>query len=106
MLRRTAWDNNRTPSRCQLHPANAQKFSWLTTCIYIAILFVEYPTNWAIQRVPIAKYLGISITLWGTVLALHSTATKFVHLVVLRTLLFRSCVPAEFCLLEFYVVQA
>jgi len=38
-----------------------QQFSWLTTCIYIAILIVEYPTNWLIQRLPIGKYLGISI---------------------------------------------
>lgn len=35
-----------------------QEYSWLTTCIYIAVLAVEYPTNWVIQRVPIAKYLG------------------------------------------------
>ncbi|KAH7400361.1 major facilitator superfamily domain-containing protein [Cadophora sp. MPI-SDFR-AT-0126] len=64
-----------------------QQFSWLTTCIYIAILIVEYPTNWLIQRLPIGKYLGISIIIWGTVLALHSVATNFTHLVVLRTLL-------------------
>lgn len=40
-----------------------------------------------IQRLPIAKYLGVSIILWGTVLALHSVAKNFTHLVVLRTLL-------------------
>ncbi|KAH6703999.1 major facilitator superfamily domain-containing protein [Leptodontidium sp. MPI-SDFR-AT-0119] len=64
-----------------------QEFSWLTTCIYIAILIVEYPTNWLIQRLPIGKYLGISIIVWGATLALHSVATSFTHLVVLRTLL-------------------
>lgn len=64
-----------------------QQFSWLTTCIYIAILVVEYPTNWLIQRLPIAKYLGVSIILWGMVLALHAKATKFTHILVLRTLL-------------------
>ncbi|CZR50288.1 related to allantoate permease [Phialocephala subalpina] len=66
---------------------HGQQFSWLTTCIYIAILVVEYPTNWLIQRVPIGKYLGVSIILWGTILALHAKATKFEHLLVLRTLL-------------------
>lgn len=66
---------------------HGQQYQWLTTCIYIAVLVVEYPTNWIIQRVPIAKYLGINIILWGTVLALHSTAKNFTHLVVLRTLL-------------------
>ncbi|KAH8587079.1 MFS transporter [Bisporella sp. PMI_857] len=64
-----------------------QDFSWLTTCIYIAILIVEYPTNFAIQRLPIAKYLGTSIILWGTVLALHSLAKNFAGLVALRTAL-------------------
>lgn len=64
-----------------------QQYSWLTTCIYIAVLIVEYPTNWLIQRVPIAKYLGISIILWGTVLACHAACTNFTQLVVVRTLL-------------------
>jgi len=64
-----------------------QEFSWLTTCIYIAVLIVEYPTNWLIQRIPIAKYLGVSIILWGTTLALHSVAKNFTALVILRTLL-------------------
>ena len=27
-----------------------QQFAWLTTCIYIAVLIVEYPTNRLIQR--------------------------------------------------------
>jgi hypothetical protein len=25
------------------------QYSWLTTCIYIAVLIVEYPINWTIQ---------------------------------------------------------
>ncbi|TVY81915.1 putative transporter [Lachnellula suecica] len=74
--------------RTDLHisPTN-QEFPMLTTCIYIAILFVEYPTNLLIQRLPIAKYLGVSIILWGTTLALHAVATNFASLVALRTLL-------------------
>lgn len=48
---------------------------------------MEYPTNWIIQRVPIAKYLGINIVLWGTVLALHSVCVNFTGLVTVRTLL-------------------
>lgn len=37
------------------HLEDGQKYSWLTTCIYIAVLIVEYPTNWIIQRVPRRK---------------------------------------------------
>ncbi|KAL2432661.1 putative transporter [Exophiala dermatitidis] len=72
--------------RKDLH-LHSQQYSWLTTCIYIAVLIVEYPTNWTLQRVPIAKYLSLSICLWGTVLALHAVAKDFATLVALRTLL-------------------
>jgi MFS family permease len=65
-------------------------------------LIVEYPTNWIIQRVRIAKYLGINICLWGTVLALHAVSKNFTHMVVLRTLLgiFEACCQPTFILLS------
>ncbi|KAK2762293.1 hypothetical protein FQN54_001303 [Arachnomyces sp. PD_36] len=79
-----------------------QQFSWLTTCIYIAILIVEYPTNWIIQRVPIAKYLSINIMLWGMILALHSVAKNFTGIIILRTLLgiFEACCQPSFVILS------
>lgn len=67
--------------------AGTELFPWLTTCIYIAILVVEYPINWLIQRVPIAKFLGTCIIIWGSILALHAACTTFTHFVVIRTLL-------------------
>ncbi|TQB68316.1 hypothetical protein MPDQ_003601 [Monascus purpureus] len=66
---------------------HGQQYSWLTTCIYIAVLVVEYPTNWIIQRVPIAKYLGLNIFIWGCILALHAACKNFASLVTVRTLL-------------------
>ncbi|KAF3903379.1 hypothetical protein ABW20_dc0106089 [Dactylellina cionopaga] len=66
---------------------HGQQYSWLTTCIYIAILIVEYPINWGIQRVPIAKTLGVCIMIWGSILALHASTHNFVGLVTVRTLL-------------------
>ncbi|KAI9284271.1 major facilitator superfamily domain-containing protein [Umbelopsis sp. AD052] len=64
-----------------------QQYAWLTTCIYIAILIVEYPLNWLIQRVPIGKFLAFNIICWSTVLALHALCKNFVSLLVVRTLL-------------------
>ncbi|PQE31016.1 allantoate permease protein [Rutstroemia sp. NJR-2017a WRK4] len=64
-----------------------QQYSWLTTCIYIAILVIEYPTNWIIQRVPIAKYLGLNVCIWSIILAMHALCHNFEGLVVVRTLL-------------------
>ncbi|KAF2254624.1 allantoate permease [Trematosphaeria pertusa] len=66
---------------------NNSKFAWLTTCIYIAVLIVEYPTNWIIQRVPIAKYLGLNIMAWSFTLACHALCKSFPALVAVRTLL-------------------
>jgi sugar phosphate permease len=81
---------------------DGQKYSWLTTCIYIAVLIVEWPTNWIIQRVPIAKYLGINICLWGTILAMHAACHNFAGLVTVRTLLgiFEACCQPTFVLLS------
>lgn len=69
------------------HLVGTELFPWLTTCIYIAILVVEYPINYTIQRVPIGKFLGICIIIWGSILALHAACTTFTHLVIVRTLL-------------------
>ncbi|KAI0011437.1 MFS general substrate transporter [Xylariaceae sp. FL0662B] len=74
-----------------------QEFSWLTTCIYITILVVEYPQNYILARVPVGKYLGFSICAWGAVLACHAACRNFTGLVTVRTLLglFESaCQPA------------
>ncbi|KAL5118387.1 hypothetical protein ACEQ8H_003736 [Pleosporales sp. CAS-2024a] len=62
-------------------------FAWLTTCIYIAILVVEYPINWTIQRVPVGKFLGVNILLWSTTLCLHAVCFSFPALVAVRTML-------------------
>jgi len=73
------------------------KFPWLTTCIYLAILVVEYPQNYIIARVPIAKYLSFSIVAWGVCLGCHAACKNFTGLVIVRTLLgiFESaCQPA------------
>lgn len=66
------------------------------------MLTVEYPTNWVIQRVPIAKYLGINIILWGSILACHAAAKNFQGLVTLRTLLgaFEACCQPIFIMLS------
>ncbi|KAK0206651.1 major facilitator superfamily domain-containing protein [Desarmillaria ectypa] len=66
---------------------HGQQYAWLTTCVYIAILAWEFPTNRLIQRLPIAKYLSFNIMAWGAVLACTAACNNFVGLVVVRTLL-------------------
>jgi MFS family permease len=67
--------------------ANNYQFGWLTTCIYLAILVVEYPINWTIQRVPVGKFLAINIMCWSTTLCCHALCFSFPSLVAVRTLL-------------------
>ncbi|KAL4895573.1 major facilitator superfamily domain-containing protein [Aspergillus ambiguus] len=74
------------------------QYAWLSTCVYLSILVVEYPTNWIIQRVPIAKYLGCNIIIWGSVLALHATIKNFGGILTVRILLgvFEACAQPSF----------
>lgn len=87
--------------RQDLHLHGAQ-YSWLTTCIYIAILIVEYPINWLIQRLPIGKMLGTAVICWGAILALHAACTSFASIVTVRTLLgiFESVCQPSFLVLS------
>ncbi|KAJ7179842.1 major facilitator superfamily domain-containing protein [Mycena crocata] len=66
---------------------HGQQYAWLTTCVYIAILLWEFPTNRLIQRLPVGKYLGFCISSWGLVLAMTAVCKNFAGLVVVRTLL-------------------
>lgn len=36
-----------------------QQFSWLGTILYMGVLVGEYPTNFLLQKLPIAKYLSV-----------------------------------------------
>ncbi|KAM0470567.1 hypothetical protein ACHAPX_009830 [Trichoderma viride] len=36
---------------------SGQDYNWLTTCVFITILIVEYPQNYILSKVPIAKYM-------------------------------------------------
>lgn len=78
------------------------QYSWLTTIIYLMILLVEYPENYIIQRVPIGKWLGANIMLWGTTLSLLAAMKNFAGLITLRALLgiFEACSQPTFVLLS------
>ncbi|KAM0249681.1 hypothetical protein ACHAQJ_008942 [Trichoderma viride] len=81
---------------------SGQDYNWLTTCVFITILIVEYPQNYIISRVPIAKYLSFNIMAWGTVLACTAACSNFTGLIVVRTLLglFESVCQPSFVVLS------
>lgn len=79
-----------------------QQYSWLTTCVYIAILVAEFPTNWVIQKVPTAKYLSLNVVLWGACVACQAACSSFAPLLVLRILLgiFETCCQPIFIIIS------
>ena len=76
-------------------------YSWLGTILYMGVLFGEYPTNFLLQKLPVAKYLAANIFCWGCVVACSAAAHNFASLMVVRFLLgmFESCVQPAFIIM-------
>ena len=64
-----------------------QEYSWLTTCLYLAILVAEFPQNRLVQLLPINRWLGFCIAAWGITLACTAAVSNFTGAVILRSLL-------------------
>ena len=53
----------------------------------LGYLGFEYPASWLLQRLPLAKYSGTMIILWGIVLTCFAGVQSFAGAVVIRLLL-------------------
>ncbi|KAH8812797.1 MFS allantoate transporter-like protein [Xylogone sp. PMI_703] len=62
------------------------EYSWLSSVFYFGWLAWAFPTNYMLQRFPLAKYLAINIFLWGALLMCQAAAQNFTQLAVLRVL--------------------
>lgn len=62
------------------------EYSWLSSMFYFGFLVWAVPTNFLMQRFPVAKYLGFNIFLWGILLIAQAGARNFATLAVLRAL--------------------
>ncbi|KAL4739804.1 major facilitator superfamily domain-containing protein [Aspergillus similis] len=80
---------------------SGNKYNWLGTILYIGVLVGEYPTNFLLQKLPVAKYLAGNVFLWGVVIMCSAAATNFPGLMVVRFLLgvFESCVQPAFIIM-------
>ncbi|KAG6813482.1 hypothetical protein H0H92_010507 [Tricholoma furcatifolium] len=69
-------------------------YNLVSLAFYVGFLIWEFPTVYISQKLPVAKYLGVNIVLWGIVLMLHAVATSFGAFFALRVLLgmLESCV--------------
>ncbi|KAM5346352.1 hypothetical protein ACJ41O_009357 [Fusarium nematophilum] len=77
------------------------QFSWLGTILYMGVLVGEWPTNFLLQKLPVAKYLAANVFCWGVVITCSAAATNFGGLMTVRFLLglFESCVQPAFIIM-------
>lgn len=64
-----------------------QRYSWVASIFNFGYLFWAFPSNYIIQKVPIAKYTGFMILVWAILLIAHIGAKNYGGILVLRFLL-------------------
>ncbi|THH33779.1 hypothetical protein EUX98_g426 [Antrodiella citrinella] len=68
-------------------PITGQHYNLVSLAFYCGFLVWEFPTSYISQKLPLAKYLGANIILWGIVLMLHATTSSFGAFFALRFIL-------------------
>ncbi|CDH50692.1 mfs allantoate [Lichtheimia corymbifera JMRC:FSU:9682] len=63
------------------------QFSWLGSLFYLGYLAVQVPNQYLMQRLPISKYLGSILVIWGVCLLCMAFTHRFSDLGALRFLL-------------------
>ncbi|KAI7859824.1 major facilitator superfamily domain-containing protein [Circinella umbellata] len=63
------------------------EFSWLGSIFYVGYLAFQIPNQYFMQRLPISKYLGSILLVWGVSLACMGATKNFGQLAGLRFLL-------------------
>ncbi|KAI4720151.1 major facilitator superfamily transporter [Aureobasidium sp. EXF-10727] len=76
-------------------------FSNLAWIFYVSYLAFEFPHGYGMQRFPTAKYLGIMVLLWGTIVTVTAACRSYAGLITTRVLLgcFESAVAPSLMLI-------
>ncbi|KAF2092067.1 MFS transporter [Saccharata proteae CBS 121410] len=61
-------------------------YNWLSSIFYFGFLAWAFPTNFLLQRLPVGKYLGFNVFLWGALLMCQAGAKNFGTLAAIRAL--------------------
>ncbi|KAJ9477984.1 putative Allantoate permease (putative) [Pseudozyma hubeiensis] len=64
-----------------------QEYSWLFTCLYLAILCTEGVQNYLVQRLPINRWLGFCVFAWGLSCCFVALTHNFTGILILRIML-------------------
>ncbi|KAI8096838.1 major facilitator superfamily domain-containing protein [Halteromyces radiatus] len=68
------------------HTSQSQ-YSFLGSVFYIGYIVWQIPNNYFIQRLPIRRYLGVLLVLWGISVGCTALCQNFTQLVICRVLL-------------------
>ncbi|KAL6299108.1 MFS general substrate transporter [Sparassis latifolia] len=68
-------------------PITGQRYNLVSLAFYLGFFVWEFPTVYISQKLPVAKYLGANVVIWGIILMLHSVASNFGGFFALRFLL-------------------
>ncbi|KAI1160859.1 MFS general substrate transporter [Nemania serpens] len=77
-----------------------QQYSWLTSLFYIGYLVAQPVAGYALQRLPLGKFIGYTILVWGLLTITTPACTNFAGIAASRFLLgvFESVVNPGFVL--------
>ncbi|KAJ6440130.1 allantoate permease [Purpureocillium lavendulum] len=72
---------------------HGQQYSWVSGIFYFGYLIAQYPSSILMQKLPIGRYLGCMIALWGVTTTCMSATNSFATLATARFFLgvFESC---------------
>lgn len=66
---------------------HGQQYSWLSSIFYFGYLAMEFPNLWLMTRLPIGKYVGSCLTIWGALICVMAACHSFASLAAVRFLL-------------------
>ncbi|KAJ5725349.1 uncharacterized protein N7483_006706 [Penicillium malachiteum] len=64
-----------------------QRYSWVAAIFNFGYLFWAIPSNLILQKVPVAKYMGVMLLTWSVIVIAHIGATNYAGILVLRFIL-------------------
>jgi MFS family permease len=88
---------------------NRQRFSWVAAIFNFGFLFWALPSNLLLQRLPVAKYTGCMILLWGVLICCQAAANNYAGILVLRFILgmFEVCIsPAIIFMISMFYTRS
>ncbi|KAE8151023.1 major facilitator superfamily domain-containing protein [Aspergillus avenaceus] len=78
-----------------------QKYSWVAAIFNFGYLFWAVPSSLLIQRMPLAKYMGVMLLVWAALVIAHIGARNYAGILVLRFLLGMAEAGVSPCMMNF-----